>query len=306
MFSIKAFAWDLGEAGTFNFEKINEQVYVMHGPLSMPNAKNLGFMNNPAIILAETGLIVIDPGSAYGVGKAVLKEIKKISDKPVLAVFNTHIHGDHWLANQAIIEQYPNARLYAHPEMIAQAQGEDGLFWVELMLQLTEGKTAGTKVIAPTLRVDQGQEIELAGQHFRIHSMLPSHTNTDIMIEHVESKTLFLGDNGFALRMGRFDDSSSMTGNIQALEYAVALKMKYYVPGHGLTGGSDTAVKPFLDYLLKVEKVVRAGLEDDLMDYQIKAKVINQFDDYKSWSGFEDSFGRHINKMFLELEEDVF
>ena len=45
-----------------------------------------------------------------------------------------------------------------------------------------------------------------------------AHSDTDIMIEHVESRTLFLGDNGFNKRMGRFDNSSSMHGNITALE----------------------------------------------------------------------------------------
>jgi len=301
--STEIYAWDLGEEGTFHFEKVNQNVYVMHGPLSEPNAANQGFMNNPGLIVSAKGLIIVDPGSAYGVGKEVLKEIEKISDKPILAVFNSHIHGDHWLANQAVKEKYPDVKIYGHPDMITQANGEQGIIWVDMMKRLTEGKTEGTKVVAPEFAVNQGDAIEVDGQHFRIHSMVPAHTNTDIMIEHIESKTLFLGDNSFYQRMGRFDGSASMLGNIKVLGYATDMNMTTYVPGHGRTGKSDTAVKPFLDYLIKVKEVVQTGFDDDLQDFEIKEKVIGQFDEYKSWQGFATNFGKHINSMYLEIEK---
>ena len=296
-------AWNLGEEGSFKFEQVSNNVYVMHGPLSEPSAANQGFMNNPGIIVSDHGLIVIDPGSAYPVGVQVLKEIEKISDKPVLAVFNTHIHGDHWLANQAIKEKYPDVKIYGHPAMIKQANGEQGAIWVDMMLRLTDGKTKGTIVVAPEFSVQQESSIEVDGQQFRIHSMIPAHTNTDIMVEHVQSRTLFLGDNSFYQRMGRFDGSASMLGNIKALEYATQLNMDTYIPGHGRTGNSDTAINPFLDYLLRVQEVVQAGFDDDLQDFEIKEKVIAQFSDYSSWHGFDSNFGKHINSMYLEIEK---
>ncbi len=303
MASTEVYAWDLGEEGKFHFEKVNQNVYVMHGPLSEPSAANQGFMNNPGLVVSDKGLIVIDPGSAYEVGIEVLKEIEKISDKPVLAIFNSHIHGDHWLANQAIKEKYPDVKIYGHPDMITQANGEQGLIWVDLMARLTEGKTKETKVVAPEFAVDQGDAIDVDGQHFRVHSMIPAHTNTDIMIEHINSKTLFLGDNSFYQRLGRFDNSSSMLGNIKALEYALELNMNTYVPGHGLTGKADIAITPFLNYVIRVKDVVQTGFDDDLQDFEIKEKVIDQFSDYKSWEGFETNFGKHINSMYLEIEK---
>jgi len=299
------YAWDLGQAGQYQFEKINSVVYVMHGPLDEPNKANEGFMNNPAVIISEKGLIVIDPGSSYPVGKQVLKEIEKVSEKPVIAVFNTHIHGDHWLANQAVKEKYPEVKIYGHPDMIQQANGEQGLIWVDMMLRMTEGKTKGTRVVPPEIAVNHTNTITVDGQNFRVHSMVPAHTNTDIMIEHVESKTLFLGDNSFYQRMGRFDGSSSMLGNIKALDYAIELDMAYYVPGHGQSGSSDTAIKPFLNYLNQIKDVVEQGFDDELQDFEIKEKVTSQFDAYKSWHGFDTNFGKHINSMYLEIEKSA-
>lgn len=297
------YAWDLGVEGNFQFEKINSNVYVMHGPLGEPSAANQGFMNNPGIIVSENGLIVVDPGGTYPVGKQVLAEIKKISGKPVLAVFNTHIHGDHWLANQAVKETYPQAKIYGHPAMIQQANGEQGIIWVDMMMRMTEGKSKGTEVVAPDFAINHSEAITVDGQNFRIHAIVPAHTNTDIMIEHIESKTLFLGDIGFYQRLGRFDSSASMLGNIKALEYASKMNMTVYVPGHGQSGKSDTAIKPFQDYLLRIKEVVQEGFDNDMQDFEIKQQVIGQFDDYKSWEGFATNFGKHINSMYLEIEK---
>jgi glyoxylase-like metal-dependent hydrolase (beta-lactamase superfamily II) len=301
-------AWFVGSPsnfGNYKFDPLNEKVYVMHGPLDEPNMQNYGFMNNPAIVIGDTGLIVIDPGSTYFVGKKVLEEIEKITTKPVLAVFNTHVHGDHWLGNQAIIERYPHAKIYAHPNMIARAKASEGENWINVMNNLTQGLSAGTIATYPTDATQHLQEITIAGETFKIHNDISAvaHTNTDIMIEHVDSKTLFLGDNDFVNRMGRFDATSNMHGNIKTLAYAIMLGLDYYVPGHGLSGDANEAVRPFLDYLLTVQSVVKKGYAQDLADYEIKPFADRKLAAYHHWSGYEAQLGKHINKMLMEIEE---
>ncbi len=113
--------WQIN-SDTYKFDKIANNVYVIHGPLDEPNEENGGFMNNPALIVSENSLIIIDPGSAYQVGKKLLNKISKISSKKISAVFNTHIHGDHWLANQAISEKFPQVKIYASKKMINEAK----------------------------------------------------------------------------------------------------------------------------------------------------------------------------------------
>jgi len=296
------FAWDLKGVGNFKFERFVDSIYIMHGPLQEPNKQNQGFMNNPGIIVADKGIIVVDPGSTVGVGEQVLKEIKKVSKKPILAVFNSHIHGDHWLANQAIKKAYPKVKIYGHANMIEQAKQEPGKQWLGILKTLTEGLSAGTKVVAPDFSVKQGDIIEVAGQHFRLHVMIPAHTDTDIMVEHVESKTLFMGDNAFNKRMARFDSSSNMHGALKVLAYVQGLGLKNFVPGHGLSGSYDFAVKPFHDYLIQMQKIVKAGLGKELEDYEIKAAAEKQLKSYRSWPGYDENFGKHVFKMYLEIE----
>jgi len=302
--STLANAWMIDGLGEYKFEALDTQVQVMHGPLGEPNKQNHGFMNNPGMIIGADGVIVVDPGGTYQVGQQVIAEIKKITDKPIVAAFNTHVHGDHWLGNQAIMEQYPNAKIYAHPQMIAQAKDGEGDLWVGVMDTSTEGLSKGTIAVYPTDATTHLQEITVAGETFKIHNDITgvAHTNTDIMIEHIGSKTLFLGDNDLVHRFGRFDGTSDMHGNIKVLEYAIDLGLNHYVPGHGPSGDADAAVKPFLNYLLVIQSETKKGYEEDLADYEIKPFADKHLADYRDWHGYDAQLGQHINKMLLEIE----
>lgn len=300
-FAVTAHAWTL-PVGSFQFEKLAPGVYVMHGPLTNPSKDNRGFMNNPAFIESKTGIILIDPGSTLEVGREVLREIRTITSKPVLAVFNTHIHGDHWLANHAIKLAFPDAPIYAHQNTIDQANDSEGLIWLDLMNQLTGGISKDTELTPANIPVKNGDLLEIDGEHFRIRSVIPSSTNTDIMVEHVESKTLFLGDNSVVNRLARFDASSSILGNIDVLELINRGDFEVIVPGHGPSGSKSVALQPYLNYLKKLKLVVEQGLEDELEDYEIKQASIEKFSDIKGWVAFDERFGVNLNKMYLELE----
>ncbi len=295
-----------GNMDPYHFEKVNTNVYVMHGPLEEPNKENQGFMNNPAIVVGKHEVILVDPGGTYQTGKKVLKEIAKITDKPVGAVFNTHIHGDHWFGNQAIVEKYPEVKIYASPKMITRANGETAVIWLDSMKRMTEGLSSDTKIVPPFIALNNGQKIDIDGETFVIHSQEKAHTDTDIMIEHLQSKTLFLGDNGFLKRFGQFEESADIHGNIKALEIAKNLDITVYVPGHGQSGSFAHSVQPFLDYLILLRDKVKPGFEDDLEDFEIKQKIIADFAAYKDWHGFDTNFGKHVNKMYAEIEAAAF
>ena len=59
-------AYALQKAAPLRGEWIPEQVapgvYVIHGPTELPSPSNQGFMNNPAFIVTDEGVVVIDPG----------------------------------------------------------------------------------------------------------------------------------------------------------------------------------------------------------------------------------------------------
>ena len=284
--------------------EVAKDVYVIHGPLEFPNVENQGFMNNPAFILTEEGVVVVDPGGSLQIGEMLLTAIKKVTAKPIIAVFNTHVHGDHWLANQAIKEQYPNAPIYGHSKMIEQVDNGAGKQWVDLMLRSTEGATEGTKFVNANQSASHGSKFTFGSTIIETISLGSAHTTTDLMYYLPKQAVIFLGDNAGYGRLLR-NDGGSFSGNISALNYALDSGANIYVPGHGITAGKEVAAE-YHDYLSLVLKEVKKGYEDDLSDFEIKPLLLPSMGPWKDWSGFEQEFGKHISQAFLEIEAEDF
>jgi len=289
---------------TFKAEKINSTVYVVHGPLEMPNPENYGFMNNPAFIVAEKSVIVIDPGSSYLTGEMVLREIKKVTDKPVSHIFNTHIHGDHWLANDSIKQKYPKVKIIADPRMLKKAKAGAAQVWIDRMSALTKGITKGTNIAYPNMLVKDGQSLKIAGLDFKIHSIGVGHSDTDVMIEYVNGSTFFTGDNAGYLRILRMSDGSFRDLD-KALKRAIDTKSTYYVPGHGPTGDIKV-VKLQREYLNTLYTQVEKYYEEGLEDFEMKPKILPLLSKFKGWAGFDAELGKHISLAKLEIEKAEF
>lgn len=285
-------------------QPVSANTYVIHGPTEMPSPKNLGFMNNPGFVVTAEGVVVVDPGSSLESGRMVLRQVRGVTRKPVTHVFNTHIHGDHWLGNQAIAEKYPDVVIYAHPEMIAQARGGAAEEWVELMERLTGGATRGTEAVIPGEVLSDGQTVEVGGIRFIAHLSDTAHSGTDAMIEVVEESVLFTGDNVVNQRVVRMDDAS-FRGSIEACALAEELALAVYVPGHGPTGGV-AVVSTFKRYLETLYERVAALYEEGMEDFEMKEAVVAELGAYQGWPGFDEEIGRHISLAVLEVESAQF
>ena len=285
-------------------DKITDTVYVIHGPLETPNPENQGFMNNPGFVLTSKGVVIVDPGASLQSGEMVLKMLKTLTEDPVVAVFNTHIHGDHWLGNQAIKAAYPDVVIYGHPNMITLIENGEGQSWVEMMLQLTDGKTEGTVVVPPTQTIDNGDTFSVGDTSFRVYHYGKAHTTSDIMIEVVEPSVMFLGDNVLNRRIPRIDEGN-IQGNIEACTKSAASGTSVFVPGHGRSGDS-AMVKQFCDYLTILYTTVKQYYDDGLSDFEMKPQVAEALKAYAAWSGFDQQLGKHISLAYLQIEEADF
>jgi len=286
-------------------QKVSANTYVIPGPTEQPTVANQGFMNNPSFIVTGAGVVVVDPGSSYAIGKALLERIREVTDKPVTHVFNTHVHGDHWLGNHAIFEAYPKVQIYAHPKMIEEAKAGTAQQWLELIERLTNGASTGTEAVIPSVALEDGQMVKVGEQDFRIHLSEWAHTKTDAMIEVINEKLLFTGDNVTFKRIPRMDDGS-FRGNIAVVEEMLELPFEVIIPGHGPTGGRDEVLKPYRDYLQMVYSETSLLLEKGLEDFEMKDKILAKLKAYQDWAGFENELGKHISLAVLEAEQAEF
>src|SRR5881394_4118356 len=62
---------------------------------------------NAAIILFGDSVLVVDTHSKPSAARSLIEQIKKITDKPVRYVVNTHFHWDHYQGNQAYPSSWP-------------------------------------------------------------------------------------------------------------------------------------------------------------------------------------------------------
>ena len=285
-------------------DQIAPNTFVIHGPLGYPAVDNQGFMNNPGFIITDSGVVLIDPGSSVQAGRMVLKQIGSITDKPITHVINTHVHGDHWLGNQAVAEAYPEAVLMAHPDMIRRAHAGAAEEWISLMTRATDGFTEGTRAVIPTKSTSEIGTLETGGMTFRFHAPERAHSGTDVMIEVVQESVVFLGDNVTHKRIARMDDAS-FKGSIAACEIAAGLSANRYVPGHGPTGDASI-VAEFQRYLTTLYNEAARLYEEGLSDFEMKPEIVQKLEAYADWVNFEDQVGRHISLAVLELERNSF
>ena len=288
----------------YPFEKVADNTWVIHGPLEMPNVGNQGFMNNPGIVLTSEGAVIIDPGSSVQAGEMVLRMLKAVTKTPVVAVFNTHIHGDHWLGNQAIKAAYPDIPVYGHTEMLAMIEDGVGDTWVEMMVKLTEGATRGTRVVGPDHALKHGDSITIGNKTFLIHHYGQAHTRTDIMIEVAEDSVVFLGDNVTTNRIPRMSDGN-FTGNIDTVDNILKINANIWIPGHGRTGDADM-VKGYRDYLAAVYASARQAFNEDLDSSDVKPIALKATVKYKDWAGYEGEIGPQGAQAYMEVEAAEF
>jgi len=286
--------------------KMTDSVYVIHGMRSMPDKNNKGFISNSGIVISKDGVVIVDTGGSMQVGEMLLEKIKEVTDKPVIAVFNTHLHGDHWLGNAAIRKAYPDVRIFAHEKAIEHLSSGDAQQWLDEFMRSTDNAIKGTTAVLPDNGLKGGETIDIAGNTYKVHHTGHAHTDSDIMIEYPDDKTLFAGDiviYGSTVSGARPEDFSAK-GQIKALELALSLPIELYVPGHGPTGNREIpeASKRFLEVLYtSVQRYYDEGLED----FEMNEKVTADLKEFSDWSGF-DRIGRLISFVYQQVEAAEF
>ncbi len=285
-------------------QQVAEDVWVIHGPRAFPNIMNQGFMNNPAFVITAEGVVVVDPGSSRYAGEMVLRMIRTVTDAPVIASFNTHVHGDHWFGNEAIRSAYPDAPIYAHPKMIEDAKAGEAERWKRNLERLSGGFTAGTRIEYPSIPLSHGDEIVIGGKTFRMHHYGVAHSASDLMVEVVEDKVVFLGDNAMAQRFGGMQ-SGTFLGNIDALDQILKTGAEVWIPGHGPSGGREV-VTTYLDYLKTIYETARKAFNEGMESGEVSAIAADSTVTYRDWAGYGLEMRRHAVQAYLEVEEQEF
>src|SRR5262245_59427887 len=78
-----------------------------------PEALEYWTSTNSIVVLNDEDVVVFDSPTRAVTAKAVIAEIRKLTQKPVRALINSHWHQDHWSGNDEYVKAFPGLRIIA-------------------------------------------------------------------------------------------------------------------------------------------------------------------------------------------------
>ncbi len=289
-------------------EQLSPHVWMVYAKDGFPNQANQGLMASVLFVVTRQGVVVLDSGASLQIGQMAIRMIKTVTPKPVIAVFNSHYHGDHWLGNHAFAEAFgQDLPIHALAHTRDQIAGHEGNLWRSLMERWTNQATLGTKVVAPNKVVESGQVFDYGDVQIRLHHYGRAHTPSDLCVEVVQDKLTYVGDIAMANRIANIDDGS-YPGTFR---YYDAIKKaaggQLWVPGHGR--GSRDLLDTYGTFMKGIwEPCVQAVKEgialDGAKDLVLKdPRVASRA---KTMDGFDSNIGKYTSLAYLEAEKETF
>lgn len=273
-------------------------VFVHTGRHEETDAGNLGDIANIGFVVGETCVAVVDTGGSLEVGRALLSALRRITDRPVCYVVNTHMHPDHVFGNGAFAELQPRPR-FAGSKHLPRALAERGNHYLASLREALGEAAAGTRVVLPDLTVDGEMPLDLGGRTLTLRTWPTAHTNNDLTVFDAASGTLWLGDLLFETRIPSID--GSLRGWLAVMAELRRLPVRHAIPGHGAV---DRPWPGVLDaqqaYLERVAARIRAALAQGLTLRQ----AVDAADpaDAAGWRLVEAYHRRNLTAAYAELE----
>ncbi|MEY3951400.1 MAG: Beta-lactamase precursor [Pseudomonadota bacterium] len=288
-------------------QRISERVWLIYSPDSFPTPENKGMMCNVTFVVTKKGVVILDSGGSLQIGEMVLRMIKTVTDKPVIAVFNSHYHGDHWLANHAYSNANPTLPIYSLAENIERIKGLEGKLWLGLIERWTNQATLGTKIVPPNTVVQSGQVLDFGDTRLKMHFYGTAHTPCDLSVEVVEDRVTHIGDIAMENRIANIDDGSypGTFKYYKALEAAAGQQL--WVPGHGRPGKG--LLKDYGELMAGIWETCVKAVENGqdlsaakglvLKDPRVASRAART-------AGFESNIGKYTSLAYLEAEKVAF
>jgi len=288
--------------------QVSPHVFMIEAPDGFPTPENQGLMSNITFVVAKHGVVVVDSGASLQIAEMAIRQLRTLTRAPVVGIINTHYHGDHWLGNHGFVEAYGSGfPIYAHAGTRQAIEGNSGTFWHDSMLKWTSDATAGTRIVPPTMSVDNGFTIPLGDVTLRLHHYGQAHTHSDIAVEIVDDHVVCVGDIMMDRRIANMDDGS-YKGTLNTIELLIKnCKPEAWVPAHGDAGmkvlewhrslfmgiyeSCVTAVKQNIP--------LEGALAVALKDPRVSGKATET-------RGWEKNIGKYVSIAYLEAEQDLF
>ncbi len=289
-------------------QQLSPHVWMIYAKDGFPTQENFGLMANIVFVVTAKGVVVLDSGASLQIGQMAIRMIKTVTPKPVVAVFNSHYHGDHWLGNHAFAETFgKDLPIHALEYSREQIAGHEGNLWRSLMERWTNQSTMGTKVVAPNRTVEHGQVFDYGDVQLKMHFYGKAHTPSDLSVEVVQDKLTYVADIAMENRIANIDDGSypGTFKYYEALQKATGQQL--WVPGHGRPGRD--LLNRYGTFMKGIWEPCEQAVKDGVPLDQAKALVLKDprvASRANTMDGFGANIGKYTSLAYLEAEKEAF
>ena len=280
-----------------NPTEIAPNTWVLQGKLEDFSSKNGGNIVNTGFVVTEEGVLVIDTGPSLKYGQEMRAAIRRITDKPIKYVLNTHHHPDHFLGNQA----FKDIEILSLPKTKQQLR-QHGDAFAGNMYRLVGDWMRSTDVLLPTKTIDK-DSLVLGSHRFKLMPFA-GHTGSDLVVLDEKTGVLFASDIVFyqrALTTPHTPGIAVWLGEIQKLKN---IKYNYLVPGHGPITQDKKPLYQMEAYLNWLDDILTSSAKAGLsMTEVINIPISEAFSDIEL---SRHEFIRTVAHLYPQYEERFF
>jgi cyclase len=259
--------------------------------------RDQGHCNN-VIIEMKDYLIVVDANFPSG-ARATMADLKRLSNKPVKYVFDTHHHGDHTYGNALWTEQ--GATTLAFQGVADEMKRLEPARWLAAAQSRSDVREMHRDAPEPpTKDITQSEFVLNDGEHkveFRHFGW--GHTRGDGYVYLPKEGVLATGD---AVVNGPFNNlRDANIANWPAILRTVdKLKPKSVLPGHGIPGGREL-IAGQAQFLEELYKAVKSGVDAGESVERLQASI-SLSDGVSRWVS-EASLKRQVQDTYDEIKQ---
>ena len=272
--------------------EIAKDTYLFEGKKEDFSVKNGGNIVNTSFIVTDDGVIIIDTGISRRYGEQQRAAIAKVTQKPILGVYLTHHHPDHFLGNQA----YADTKIYALAETAKSLKLEGENFRTN-MYRLVGDWMRGTLLVMPNEKLKASKKT-IGNHEFEFFSV-DGHTASDLAIFDRTTGVLFTGDLVFNGRT-----PTTPHANVDKWQKTLAilkeLPFKVLVPGHGSIANDTTAIDQTSNYIGWLVEMLKEGARNGMdMNEVMRTNIPEEF---KSLALVNTELTRSVTHLYPALE----
>jgi glyoxylase-like metal-dependent hydrolase (beta-lactamase superfamily II) len=228
------------EARPVEFLKISDNLYEIHG----------GSGANGGLYIGDNGVLVIDAKMNKESVDQVLAGIKKITDKPVKYLVNTHSDGDHVNGNRF----FPKSVI-----IVAHKNCQKEFFHTRRDGSASTWSSAELVPFVPSVTFKDEMDIYLGTKKIELWYFGKGHTTGDIVVYFPEEKTAFLGDQifiGRAQLIHSYKGGNSFAHVKTLAKMLTTLDAEKFCSGHANVIGRE-AVKKHIKEMVNLQDKVK-------------------------------------------------